>query len=248
MQKLQPLQAKINAKYPNKEDEQKKNQLLAQLFQAAEVNPLAGCFPALVQIPIFISLYRALQNLIAENKLNEPFLWIPDLEGPVYSSTTAKSMDWFYSIFSGTPDLGWDDTKAFLTLPLILWVSQTISSKILQPPRDKSKPMTEQEEFSQGLVNNLPFIVAFFSLNVPAGLGVYWITNNILTTLVTVAVKATINDEPMPAEVEQMMAMLDTPEGILSLSYCSPVPLLPYSVLTLFTCDLILMKLALLTL
>ena len=102
MQKLQPLQAKITARYPDKADEQKKNQLLSQLFQAADINPLAGCFPALVQIPIFISLYRALQNLIAENKLNEPFLWIPDLEGPVYSSSATKSTDWFYSIFSGT--------------------------------------------------------------------------------------------------------------------------------------------------
>ena len=94
MQKLQPLQAKINAKYSKKEDEQKKNQLLAQLFQAANVNPLAGCFPALVQIPVFISLYRALQNLIAENKLSEPFLWIPDLEGPTYSSSAGEAAAW----------------------------------------------------------------------------------------------------------------------------------------------------------
>ena len=80
MQKLTPLQQKITKKYAN--DEATKNQLLSQLFQAANVNPLAGCLPALIQIPIFISLYRALTNLVAENKLDEPFLWIPDLEGP----------------------------------------------------------------------------------------------------------------------------------------------------------------------
>jgi YidC/Oxa1 family membrane protein insertase len=78
MQKLTPLQQKITAKYAD--DETTKNQLLAQLFQTANVNPLAGCFPALVQLPIFLSLYRALTNLVAENKLDEPFLWIPDLE------------------------------------------------------------------------------------------------------------------------------------------------------------------------
>ena len=84
-------------------------------------------------------------------------------------------------------------------------------------------------------MNNLPFIVAFFSLNVPAGLGVYWITNNILTTIVTVAVKATIKDEPMPAEVDQMMAMLDAPEGeTLAVSYCNPALLQPYSIVILF--------------
>jgi len=98
MQKLTPLQQKIQAKYAN--DEQTKNQLLSQLFQAANVNPLAGCFPALVQIPIFLSLYRALQNLVAENKLDEPFLWIPDLEGPVYTEGPGVSLLIPFAIFA----------------------------------------------------------------------------------------------------------------------------------------------------
>lgn len=207
MQKLQPLQQKIIAKYAN--DEQTKNQLLAQLFQTANVNPLAGCFPALVQIPIFISLYRALQNLVAENKLDEPFLWIPDLEGPVYTSPPSESLDWVKSIISGAPKLGWEDTIAFLTLPVILYVSQSISSKVLQPPKDPNKVLTEQEQFSQGLVNNLPFIIAFFSLNVPAGLAVYWVVNNILTTVLTVAIKKSFKDDALPIEVVNMMAAID---------------------------------------
>ena len=182
---------------------------MAQLFQAANVNPLAGCFPALVQIPIFISLYRALQNLVAENKLDEPFLWIPDLEGPVYSSPPGESLNWVKSIITGTPDLGWDNTLAFLTLPLILLISQTASQKILQPPKDPNKVYTDQELATQGFVNNLPFIVAFFSLNVPSGLAIYWIINNIATTLITVAVKSNIKDEDMPSEVNEIMAIVE---------------------------------------
>lgn len=210
MQRLAPLQQKINAKYPSKEEEQTKNQLLSQLFQAANVNPLAGCLPALVQIPIFISLYRALTNLVAENKLDEPFLWIPDLEGPIYTKPTAEAANWIKSIFTGTPELGWHDTIAFLSLPLILFVSQSVSMKILQPPRDPNRAMTEQEQFSQNILNYLPVIVAFFAINVPAGLSVYWIINNALTTLITVAVKATIKDDGFPPEVERMMALIDS--------------------------------------
>lgn len=209
MQKLTPLQTKITNAFPNPEDEQTKNQLMAQLFQAANVNPLAGCFPALVQIPIFISLYRALQNLVAENKLDEPFLWIPDLEGPTYSSPPGESLNWVKSIISGTPDLGWESTLAFLTLPVILLISQTASQKILQPPKDPNKVYTDQELATQGLVNNLPFIVAFFSLNVPSGLAIYWIINNIATTLITVAVKSNIKDEDMPSEVNEIMAIVE---------------------------------------
>jgi membrane protein insertase Oxa1/YidC/SpoIIIJ len=52
--------------------------------------------------------------------------------------------------------------------------------------------MSDQEKTTQGILNYLPVMVAFFALNVPAGLGIYWIANNILTTLITLAVKAGI--------------------------------------------------------
>jgi len=207
MQKLTPLQQKINTKYAD--DEATKNRLLSQLFQTANVNPLAGCLPALVQIPVFISLYRAIQNLIAENKLDEPFLWIPDLQGPVYLSPPGQSLDWIKSIATGNPELGWESTLAFLSIPVILFISQTISQKVLQPPKDPNKVLTEQEQISQGLVNNLPFIIAFFSLNVPAGLGLYWIINNILTTIITTVVKSNMKDMSFPPEVDSMMLMIE---------------------------------------
>ena len=103
---------------------------------------------------------------------------------------------------------------AFLSLPVILYASQSFSSKVMAAPRDTSKPMTEQEEMSQSIVNNLPFITAFFSLNVPAGLAVYWIINNILTTGITLLVRNSLKDEAMPAEVALMMAEVDAPPTI----------------------------------
>lgn len=207
LQKLTPMQQKIQTKYAN--DEETKNRLLSQLFQAANANPLAGCLPAVFQIPIFIALYRALQNLVAENKLNEPFLWIPDLEGPVYMNPPATSMDWIKSAFTGSPQLGWSDTLAFASLPILLYISQSISQKVLQPPQDPKKVLTEQEMTSQAILNYLPVMVAFFSFNVPAGLGIYWVFNNMLTTVVTLFVKNKFKDDVLPAEVAEIMAMVD---------------------------------------
>ena len=112
---------------------------------------------------------------------------------------------------TGNPELGWTDTLAFLSLPVILYASQSFSSKVMAAPRDASKPMSEQELMSQSIVNNLPFITAFFSLNVPAGLAVYWIINNILTTGITLLVRNQFKDEVMPAEVDIMMAEVDAP-------------------------------------
>jgi len=54
---------------------------MSALYSSNNVNPLAGCLPSIVQIPIFIGLYRALLKLSTDNLLNEPFLWLPNLEG-----------------------------------------------------------------------------------------------------------------------------------------------------------------------
>jgi hypothetical protein len=84
--------------------------------------------------------------------------------------------------------------------------------------------MTEQEEMSQGLVNNLPFIVSFFSLGVPAGLAIYWVANNILTTLITVAVKSGIKDEPLSMEVEEIMAVVERGGSAVAAAPRGPTP------------------------
>lgn len=209
MQQLTPLQNRIKAAYPREADEQVRNQALSQLFQIAQVNPVAGCLPAIAQIPIFISLYRALQNLVAENKLDEGFLWIPDLEGPIYDAPPGKTFEWVSSLFSGSPILGMTDTLAFLTIPLILFVSQSISIKVLQPPKDPNAVVTEQEQLGKQITSALPFIIATTSTNVPAGLSVYWIVNNILTTLISVTVKNSLKEEALPAEVDRMMADIE---------------------------------------
>ena len=107
--------------------------------------------------------------------------------------------------------MGWTDTLAFLSLPVILYASQSFSSRVMAAPKDPTKILTEQEQISQSLVNNLPFVIAFFSLNVPSGLAVYWIINNILTTAVTLVVKRQFKDDVMPPEVAQMMAEVDAP-------------------------------------
>jgi hypothetical protein len=60
-----------------------------------------------------------------------------------------------------------------------------------------------------GLINNLPLVVAFFSINVPAGLGVYWILNNLLTTIITVVLRKEFDKEPLSMEVSRLMAAVD---------------------------------------
>lgn len=73
------------------------NQKIAEMYQTNNVNPLAGCLPSLAQIPVFIGLYRSVLNLAAADKLDEPFLFLPSLEGPTYGADPTHGTDWLLS-------------------------------------------------------------------------------------------------------------------------------------------------------
>ena len=170
------------------------NMMIQQLYQENDINPLAGCLPSLAQIPIFIALYRSLLNLAKENALDEPFLWLPNLEGPTYG---AQNADWLFKWTDGAPTLGWTETLCFLTLPIILVVSQKASMKLLQPPQ--AEPQNEQMAMTQSILEYLPFMIGFFALNVPSGLAIYWVINNFISTASTLAIKSAVGTAPAPA-------------------------------------------------
>jgi len=118
-------------------------------------------------------------------------LWLPNLEGPVYGS---QSSDWLFKDWvDGAPSLGWHDTVAFLSLPLILIVAQSVSQKLLQPPPNPD--MDESQAASQAILQYLPIMFGFFALNVPSGLGVYWVVNTLFSTTATLVIKNQVNAE-----------------------------------------------------
>ncbi|KAG5236157.1 ALBINO3 protein [Salix suchowensis] len=78
----------------------------------------------------------------------------------------------------GHPPLGWSDTVAYLVLPVILVVSQYISVEIMQSSQSDDPNVKN----SQAITKFLPLMIGYFSLSVPSGLSLYWLTNNILST------------------------------------------------------------------
>jgi YidC/Oxa1 family membrane protein insertase len=93
---------------------------------------------------------------------------------------------------NGVPTLGWEDTIAFLSLPLFLVVSQFVSMQLMQPKTDD--PAQQQSNL---ILKLLPLMIGWFSLNVPAALGIYWVTNNIITTATSVIIKNTMQAQPV---------------------------------------------------
>lgn len=212
MKALKPYIKDINEKY--KDNENLKNKAVGKLYEDADQNPLAGCGVSLVQLPVFLGLYRGIRLLALDGQLQEPFLWIPNLQGPV-SPPAYRGLDWLTQGWEPAhgvgglgpidyiPPLGWETTLAFLVMPVVLVVGQSITMSILQPPLDENATEEEREtmEKSQGFLKFLPLMIGFFSLQVPAGLTIYWFTSNLFTLSQSLGVRAYFAANPPQIEL-----------------------------------------------
>lgn len=199
MQALNPEMNRLRSEYSD--NPQIMNLKVGNLYLDEDVNPLAGCLPAVIQIPVLIGLYRSIQALAQSSRLDESFLWIPSLQGP--NAMGGRGMGWLTENWvDNVPSLGWETTLSYLSIPLFLVVSQTIALKILQagqpPPEDESAQRIQR------ILKFLPLMIGYFALNVPAALGVYWATNNVLTTAQSVGVRKLLETQgitpPTPAD------------------------------------------------
>ena len=204
---LKPYMTEIREKFKDNKDAQ--NRAIAKLYEDANQNPFAGCLVSLAQLPIFLGLYRGVRLLAIDGELDEPFLWIPSLQGPVTAESDYRGLDWLtqgwqhLSDGSWVPSLGWETTLAFMIMPVVLVLGQSLSMQILTPPIDDSMGQEEKEQMekSQVILKFLPLLIGFFSLQVPAGLTIYWFTSNFFTLAQSLAVRAYYKANPPKIEL-----------------------------------------------
>ncbi|CAL5349769.1 unnamed protein product [Camellia sinensis] len=194
IQSLQPQIKAIQQRYT--EDQERIHLETARLYKLAGINPLAeyfeqlinetlafplGCLPTLATIPIWVGLYRVLSNAADERLLTEGFFWIPSLSGPttIAARQNGIGISWLFPfVGDGHPPLGWSDTLPYLILPVLLVLSQYISVQIMQSSQGNDPSLKN----SQAITKFLPLMIGYFSLSVPSGLSLYWLTSNILGT------------------------------------------------------------------
>jgi YidC/Oxa1 family membrane protein insertase len=184
MQSIQPRIKQLDEQYAG--DQERLNMEKAKLFKEAEVNPLAGCLPALVSLPVWIGLYRGLTNAANEGLLTDGFFWIPSLAGPtsIAARQAGTGLQWLFPFENGAPPVGWHDAICYLVLPVLLVASQYASQQIL------SSGQQQQNQQGTAILKFLPLMIGWFSLNVPSGLTLYWFTNNILSVGQTVLLRS----------------------------------------------------------
>jgi len=168
MKKIQPQIAALKDLYPDDKVKQQQEQMA--LFKREGVNPVAGCLPMVIQIPVFFALYKVI--FITIEMRHAPFFgWIRDLSAPDPTN--------IFTLFGLIP---WNPTALpvfghFLALgiwPLVMGVSMFFQMKMNPEPAD---PVQKQ------MFSWMPVIFTFMLGTFPAGLVIYWTWNNTLTVL-----------------------------------------------------------------
>ena len=156
MQTLQPLLKELQDRY--KDDKERLTKETFALYKQHGVNPVGGCLPALIQLPIFVGLWQALNTSFPLR--HESFLWIRDLAAP----------DMMFHFPVEIPFLGnWFNLLPFLVVGLML-----IQTKLFAPP-----PTTPEAEMQQKMMKYMMIFMGFMFYKVPSGLGIYFITSSL---------------------------------------------------------------------
>ena len=163
---LQPQLAELQKKYGK--DREKLAQEQMKLYKEAGVNPLSGCLPLLIQMPILFGLYSA---LVAVGPMleNAGFYWIPDLSYPKFTD----GLNWIPQLWQAGD---YATLIAYLILPVLLVVTQIFMQKWMTPP----SPGGDQAKMTQNMSMIMTLFFGCFTLQVPAGLTLYWVTSNLL--------------------------------------------------------------------
>src|SRR3712207_6014110 len=154
MQDLKPEMDRIRAQY--RDNRQKQQEEMMKLYQERKVNPLGGCLPILVQMPIFIGIFYVIRQFGGYS------LGGRTVEAQ-YPSFHEGGILWFQNLSSSDPTY---------LLPIISAVTMLASTEIT------AKNVDPQQRW---LMRLLPVGFTVFLLNFPAGLFVYWITSNLVT-------------------------------------------------------------------
>jgi YidC/Oxa1 family membrane protein insertase len=158
MQKLQPQMERLKERFAD--DKEKLNKEIMELYRRNGVNPLGGCLPMVLQLPVFYGLYNALGAPIELR--HAPFMWIKDLSKPDWQSLRFAVPDWWPSgLPAGIPVLT-------ILMGASMFLQQWMTPSAGDPNQRK-------------MMMIMPLMFTFMFVSFPAGLTVYWLVNNLLT-------------------------------------------------------------------
>jgi YidC/Oxa1 family membrane protein insertase len=163
---------KMQEKYGK--DKEKMAQEQMKLYQEAGVNPFGSCLPTLIQFPVLIGLYQAINLAMAASPVQ-----LLDLSTHIYgflpnAAHLVPLQNSFLWLNLGIPD-------PFYVLPLIVVATTWLQSRVMTPPNATGDPQAAQ--MSQSMAITMPLMIGWMSLQFPSGLSIYWVVSNAVSVV-----------------------------------------------------------------
>jgi YidC/Oxa1 family membrane protein insertase len=168
MQALQPRILELREMY--KDNPQKLNKEIMELYREHKVNPFGGCLPLILQIPVFFALYQALMRSVALKGAS--FLWIKDLSEP----------DKLFTLKTNIPIIG----NEINLLPVLMMIGMFIQQKLSLG--SSSSGSAEQQKM---MLVIFPVLFGIIFYHMPAGLVLYWFINSTLMLIYQMRISKT---------------------------------------------------------
>ena len=202
MQKIQPLMKAIQSKYKN--DKERLNKELMALYKVHKVNPMSGCLPLLIQMPILILLFQTLRKfeyLDPSGNISGGFLWIANqVEVMVENIPTIVAGLAAPEQLIHLPGNGIFNIQALGIMPFLIGGSMWYQQKMTTAGSGASGGSAEQTQKMMTIM--MPLMIGFMSFSLPSGLTLYWLTS----TLLGIGQQYLINKK-MPAAVEPIKSL-----------------------------------------
>ena len=227
MQKIQPLMKALQEKYKN--DKERLNKELMALYKEHKVNPMSGCMPLIIQMPILILLFQALRKfeyLDSAGKIVGGFLWIPRqvqiiVEGVPKTVAGLAAPEQLIQL----PGSGIFGIQCLGIMPFLIGGSMYIQQKMTSTGGAAGKGGGSSEQTQKMMTIMMPLMIGFMSFSLPSGLTLYWLTSTVLgigqqylinkkTSTITEIPKEVISDKkekPANKKPEKTVAIKEEP-------------------------------------
>lgn len=193
MNKVQPLIQEIQKKYPN--DKNKQAELTSKIYKEHKINPLAGCLPLLIQLPILMGLFNVLRHPVTYvfgtqalyDAADTGFLWLENLKNPDVIMVGGFAIPFIF--------------------PFIGALAQFVDSKMMMVKNEKkkeSKPSDKEnpgESMQKTMTYMMPLFIFYWGRQFPAGLSMYWA----ISTLFSIAQRKVVESITLRKEEQEKL-------------------------------------------
>ena len=193
MKVIRPELTELNKKYPGKENAMKRQQETMAVQRKAGVSMLAGCIPAVLQMPVFFALFKCFPTNLSLRQ--EGFLWAPDLSSYDTIFTLPFSIPWYGDHVSLFPIL------ASIAIFFYMKMNQSQQANMQAPTQEG---MPDMQKMMKYMIYFSPIMMLFFFNNYASSLSLYYFISNLLTIAIMLVIKNYVIDEDkIHAQIEE---------------------------------------------